>query len=76
MDIITQVADEGKDLYVVQFRNAAYTFVFHGDPGLDFAVDPTGYTCTNIWDPFGPYRHPRIPDELFDALAEYFEQGN
>jgi len=73
-EIITQVADSDKEVYLVRYRhpdpiwNGLWAICFHEDPALDFAVDPQGYTRTSIWNPFGPYSHPAIPDELFEQL--------
>lgn len=71
--LIEHVVAEDREVVMVQYLRGNWTFVFHSDPGLDFAVDPQGFRHTGIWDPFGPYHHPHVPQVLFDHVNGYFE---
>jgi len=70
-EIIAQVrSDDGVDFVAVRYQGQLWGFVFHSDPGLDFAIDPQGRSHTDIWDPTGPYTHPMVPAELFEQVEE------
>jgi hypothetical protein len=76
IELITQVREDDHELFLVRYRhpdpiwNGLWAFVYHDDPALDYAVDPQGYSRTDIWDPFGAYSHPCIPEDLWVAVEE------
>jgi hypothetical protein len=76
LEVIDQKDGPRCEIYMVRYQGGNWTVVFHDDPGLDFAVTPAGYVCCDIYQPFGPYTHPMVPDEFFeqlDAILHAFE---
>jgi len=70
-EFIHSVREDSVELVLVRYQKGLWAFCFHEDPAFDYAVDPTGYTCTGIWDPHGPYAHYRVPAELFEQVTQH-----
>ena len=68
-ELIHSVREDGTELVLVRYQKGLWAFCFHEDPGFDYAIDPTGYQCCDIWDIYG-YSHYRVPAELFEQVEE------
>lgn len=71
LDIIKQASTADCEGYLVRYAGQLWVLAFHDDPGLDYAIGPDGTEHTGIWDPFGPYTHPLIPQDLLDQLSDH-----
>jgi hypothetical protein len=69
-ELITQASDEDREIYIVRYQRELWVFIYHSDPALDFVVNPAGHSCCDIWDPFGAYSHPLVPEDIWVAVEE------
>jgi hypothetical protein len=53
----------GKSVHIYRFDGGAWSFVSHGDPGLDYVVKPDGRTL-EVFTPWGD-KPEGVPDQLW-----------
>lgn len=75
-ELITQVREDDHELFLIRYKCELWAFVYHDDPALDFVVDPAGYCRTDIWDPFGAYSHPMVPEDLWVEVENLITANN